>query len=71
MASLPADRLLLRSGRIQLLGHLARWLEGKAPQEDSPEHDFYALTMIWLAQSKTIMRMAVEFMGLRTQDRYS
>src|ERR1700733_11634149 len=41
-------------GQNSAVGHLARWLEDKAPQKDSPEHDFDAVAMIWLAQSKTI-----------------
>jgi hypothetical protein len=41
-------------GQNSAVGHLARWLEDKALQEDSPEHDFDAVAMIWLAQSKTI-----------------
>ena len=37
------DRLFANSRRF-----LAKWLEGKAPQEGSPDRDFEAITAIWL-----------------------
>ncbi|MGH3634845.1 hypothetical protein [Mycobacterium sp.] len=37
------DRLFARSHQF-----LAKWLEGKAPQDGSPDRDFEAITAIWL-----------------------